>query len=113
VTKISQHAILTKIESKQFGRAVIVHFNYETGDACGQNMVTSCTHDLCTWFLDSLETELPQVKLCQYFIETGMSGDKKIGFLNQWRTRGHHVQAEAWIPTYILKSVLKVITVVI
>ena len=96
------------MDSKRFGRGVIVNFHYSTGDACGQNMVTSCSHDLCRWILTVLEEELPHVKLFQYFLETGMSGDKKIGFINQWRTRGHHVQAEAWIPSHIIKSVLKV-----
>ncbi len=96
------------MESKQFGRAVILNLHFSTDDACGQNMVTSCSHDLCKWILEVMDKELPQVKLFKYYIETGMGGDKKIGFINQWRTRGHHVQAEAWISARIMKSVLKV-----
>ncbi len=71
-------------------------------------MVTSATSQLCKWILASLEVDLPQVKVVHYCIESGLSGDKSMTYLNLWRTRGCHVQAEAWIPEGVLKSVLKV-----
>ena len=71
-------------------------------------MVTSCTWHSCKWLLKKIEKELPSIKIINFWIESNMSGDKKMSFLNLMRTRGLHAQAEAWIPESILKSVLKV-----
>lgn len=90
------------------GRLLIVHFKFHTKDAAGQNMVTSSTWQLCKWLLRKIETELPSIQIINFWIESNMSGDKKVAFLNLMRTRGLHAQAEAWIPESILKSVLKV-----
>lgn len=92
----------------RLNRVAIAHFHYVTGDACGQNMVTSVTSHLCKWILSRIEKNLPQIKVLNYYIESGSSGDKSISFMNLWKTRGFHVQAEGWIPEDILKSVLKV-----
>ena len=99
---------LKKMENTHFGRAVVVHFYYCTVEACGQNMVTSCTNNLCKWIQYIFACELPEVEMSYYLIETGLSGDKRIEFVNHWRTRGCRVQAEAWIPKSVMKSVLKV-----
>ena len=104
----SQHAQLKKLSFSPMGRVIVVHFNYNTGDACGQNMVTSCTSQLCKWIRSRVAEELPQIKIEKFFIESGLSGDKSLTFINMWRTRGFHVQAEAWIPENVLNSVLKV-----
>ena len=87
---------------------LIVHFKFHTKDAAGQNMVTSSTWHCCKWLLRKIEKELLSVKLINFWVESNMSGDKKMSFLNLIRTRGLHAQAEAWIPDSILKSVLKV-----
>lgn len=86
----------------------VAHFEYSTGDACGQNMVTSVTSHLCKWILSKIADDLPAVHVVNYCIVSGLCGDKSITFRNLWRTRGCHVQAEAWIPENVLKSVLKV-----
>lgn len=90
----------------------VAHFRFSTGDACGQNMVTGVTSHLCKWILSKIVEELPHVTVVKYCIESGLSGDKSVTFRNIWRTRGCHVQAEAWIPEDILKSVLKVQSVI-
>lgn len=85
-----------------------MHFKFHTKDAAGQNMVTSSTWQLCKWLLRKIETDLQSIQIINFWIESNMSGDKKVAFLNLMRTRGLHAQAEAWIPESILKSVLKV-----
>ncbi len=72
-------------------------------------MVTSVTSHLCKWILSRVIVELPEVKVLHYCIESGLSGDKSMTFTKLLKTRGFHVQAEAWISEDILKSVLKVI----
>ena len=108
VKLFSQHAELRKIDSTRLGRLLVLNFNYNTHDAAGQNMVTSSTWHLCKWILKMVEKELSSVKLTNFCIESALSGDKKVAHINLMRTRGLHVQAEAWIPNSILKSVLKV-----
>ena len=108
VQSFSQHAHLKEINVTRHGRVAVAHFRFSTGDACGQNMVTSVTSHLCKWILSKIADDLPQVKVLFHGIESGLSGDKSLTFMNLWRTRGCHVQAEAWIPEDVLKSVLKV-----
>lgn len=107
----SQHASLKKIEVSHHVRVAVIHFKYSTGEACGQNMVTSITSQLCKWLLSKMKKELPQIKVIHYCVESGLSGDKGISYQNLWKTRGCHVQAEAWVPEDVLKSVLKVIQI--
>jgi hydroxymethylglutaryl-CoA reductase (NADPH) len=42
-SRTSEHASLTGVRPVVLGRAVHVVFEYETGDAAGQNMTTACT----------------------------------------------------------------------
>lgn len=104
----SQHAHLKRLNIVRLDRVAVIHFEYSTGDACGQNMVTSVTSFLCKWIISKVSAEIPTIKILNYCIESGMSGDKSITFANLLKTRGFHVQAEAWISEDILKSVLKV-----
>ena len=92
---------------ERLDRVAVIRFEYSTGDASGQNMVTSVTSLLCKWILSRVSEELPQIAVLHYCIESGLSGDKSMAFSNLMRTRGFHVQAEAWIPEDIIKSVLK------
>ena len=71
-------------------------------------MVTTATQHIYKWVLNTLEKELPQVKIVHFWVETLHSGDKRPAAINQQRTRGVYAMAEAWIPESILKSVLKV-----
>lgn len=108
VKLFSQHAELMELIPHRFGRILVVQFCYHTQDASGQNMVTSGTWHSCKWVLRKVEQELPDVKVVNFWIESNMSGDKKIVAMNLFQTRGIHAQAEAWIPEEILRSVLKV-----
>lgn len=109
VHSFSRHAELKKLDFSRFGRMIIIHFNYTTGDAAGQNMVTSCTSHLCKWIRSKIDRDIPHIKITFFYIESTSSGDKSMAYINLLRTRGFHVQAEAWIPESVLKKVLKVL----
>ena len=108
VSLFSQHCILIELVPFYFGKTIVVQFIYETGDAAGQNMTTSATWHACKWALTKLEEELLGVKVVKFYIESNVSGDKKMAAAQLQNTRGWFVQAEAWIPEELLRSVLKV-----
>ena len=108
VSLFSQHCILMELVPFYFGKTIVIQFVYETGDAAGQNMTTSATWHACKWVLTKLEEELPRVKVVKFYIESNVSGDKKMAAAQLQNTRGWFAQAEAWIPEQLLRSVLKV-----
>lgn len=105
--KYSMHAELTELDPQVIGRSVHVHFVYETGDASGQNMTTSCTWHACLWILEQMKY-FDQIKFNNFFIDGGMSSDKKVSYQSFIKGRGIRVVAEVFIPGDILLSVLKV-----
>ena len=83
-------------------------FDYETGEATGQNMVSICTNTVCLWIAQQIMDELPDVKLEWFIEENVLSGEKRNSSLNAIFGRGVSVIAEASIPERVLQSVLKV-----
>ena len=69
--RVSRHADLVQIEPSLRGNMVTVTFLYETGDAAGQNMTTSCTWHACQWLLKQIQY-LDEIRLEDYFIESGL-----------------------------------------
>jgi NADP-dependent 3-hydroxy-3-methylglutaryl-CoA reductase len=104
--KHSHYAKLTELTPQVFGRAVHVHFVYETGDAAGQNMTTSCTWQACLWILKRLQHH-PELEVNRFVVEGGLSSDKKVSFLSLTQGRGIKVQAEVRLPARIVRRVLK------
>ncbi len=104
--KHSNYAELVELTPQIFGSTVHVHFIYQTGDAAGQNMSTVCTWEACKWIMQSLQDH-QEIRLQRFYIEGGLSSDKKVSNLNANQGRGINVQAEAVIPEKILKRVLK------
>lgn len=102
VRTVSRHAELLDIEPNIEGNQVILSFEYKTGDASGQNMVTICTQHLCEWILANMPTP-PQF----WYIESNFSGDKKAVVNAFLRTRGKRVSAEVFVPREIVQRVLK------
>ena len=90
--------ILTNIE----GNEVILTFEYTTGDAAGQNMVTICTNKICEYILE----ESP-VKPSSWFIESNYSGDKKATARSFSNVRGKKVTTEINIPREVVQDILK------
>ncbi|MBC7804796.1 MAG: hydroxymethylglutaryl-CoA reductase [Akkermansiaceae bacterium] len=75
------------------GNHVYLDFEYTTGDASGQNMVTIATAAICEYIVD----ESP-VKPRYHFIEANISGDKKASARSFLTVRGKKVTAEVLIP---------------
>lgn len=105
--KYSNYASLVSIEPQIFGKNVHVHFVYETGDAAGQNMTTSCTWHACLWILKQME-QYPEINFDNFIIEANLSNDKKVTYQSFIKGRGIRVMAEATLTETQLERVLKV-----
>ncbi|MGJ3233759.1 hydroxymethylglutaryl-CoA reductase [Marivirga sp.] len=102
VQKSSRFAQLQDISSNIEGNHLILTFEFETGDASGQNMVTICTDQICQFII----TNSP-IKPIKWYVEGNYSGDKKATSLSFTSVRGKKVTTEITIPVSIVKDVLK------
>jgi hydroxymethylglutaryl-CoA reductase (NADPH) len=84
------------------GNHVVVTFEYYTGEAAGQNMVTICTQKIC----EVIMSDSP-IKAINFFVEGNFSGDKKAVSKSLHYVRGKRVSAEIVLTKSILNSVLK------
>ncbi len=83
-------------------------FAYETGEAAGQNMSSSCTAACCQWIQTKVKEELPDVIIKWILAENTLSGDKRTNSLNALYGRGVSVVVKASLPKDLVQSVLKV-----
>lgn len=102
VGAVSRHAQLLHIAPNIEGNQVTCSFEYTTGDAAGQNMVTICTQHLCEWIIANTPVA-PQF----WYIEGNFSGDKKAVSNAFFRTRGKRVSAEITVSREVVQRVLK------
>ena len=102
VSQSSRFAKLIEITTKVEGNSVILTFEYTTGDAAGQNMVTICTDRICKYILSNFETT-PE----EWYIESNYSGDKKATALSFSNVRGKKVTSEVVIPKGVVERVLQ------
>jgi hydroxymethylglutaryl-CoA reductase (NADPH) len=79
------------------GNHVYLLFEYLTGDASGQNMVTLATQAVCDYIL----AQSP-VKPRYHFVEANLSGDKKASAQSFLLVRGKKVCAEAVVPAALV-----------
>ncbi len=94
---------LRNIERHYVGKLLWLRFNYTTGDAAGQNMVTKATHKACYWMLDK------EIEGLEHFAMSGnMDTDKKHSHINTLHGRGKKVVAEITIPNEMLKNIMHV-----
>lgn len=98
----SSVAKLLYIDPYLSNKFAYLRFNFETGDAAGQNMVGRATFAACSWVLDNN----PKIK--RFFLESNFATDKKASQVNVMRTRGKRVTAEAVIKRDVLIEVLRV-----
>lgn len=105
--KYSRFAELRELETLVFGKSVHVMFVYETGDASGQNMTTTCTWHASLWILKQMEF-FKNIRFENFFIDGNLSNDKKVSFQSFIKGRGIRVVGETFIPAEVLQSVLKV-----
>ncbi len=101
VKDTTRHGQLEDIMVTIEGNHVYLNFEYTTGDAAGQNMVTIATDALC----QSIVADCP-VKPRHWFIEGNMSGDKKATALSYLFVRGKKVTAEVEIPRTLVQELL-------
>jgi len=100
--KTSRFAKLVDMKSNIEGNHLIITFEFHTGDASGQNMVTLCTDEICQYII-----EHAPVKPTFWFIEGNYSGDKKATALSFTNVRGKKVTTEVTLSKAIVEGVLK------
>ena len=92
---------LIDIEQYSAGKMRWLRFNYHTGDAAGQNMVTKATHRACFWLIEQ------GIEGLEHFtMAANLDTDKKHSQINTLRTRGKRVVSEITIPNEIIERVL-------
>ncbi|MCR8844551.1 phosphotransferase [Paenibacillus sp. SC116] len=104
VTSVSK---LISLHAHPFADFVHVQFGYETGDAAGQNMTTSCTYVACEWIASKVKY-LADLKYVRYMIEGNQAGDKKVAYRSFIGGRGIQVNASIHIPEAILKQTMRI-----
>ena len=92
---------LRDIEQYAVGNLRFLRFNYTTGDAAGQNMVTKATREACRWIeaqrVDGLE---------RHVLSANLDTDKKHSPLNSLHSRGKRVVAEVTLPAALIARVM-------
>lgn len=92
---------LRDIEQYAASKMRWLRFNYTTGDAAGQNMVTKATREACQWILSQKPDGLEHFTLAANF-----DTDKKHSAINALRSRGKRVIAEVTLPASYIKETL-------
>ena len=103
ISKTSGHCKFMELRSALAGRNLFLGFDYQTGDAAGQNMVTIATDALCRYLVEKAPVQ-PE----RWYVEGNMSGDKKATMLSFLSARGKKVIAEVVIPAALLKKIIHV-----
>lgn len=98
----SRYANLIDFKPNIEGNQLILSFEYQTGDAAGQNMVTICTDEICKYIIANAP-----IKPEYWFIESNYSGDKKATALTFTNVRGKKVTAEVTLSEKIVKTILR------
>ncbi len=101
VQQTTSHGKLIDVKTSVVGKEVYLNFEYTTGDAGGQNMVTIATQKICEWIIDQ-----SPVQPTHWFVDGNLSGDKKATMQAFAYARGKKVVAEAIIPARLVKRFL-------
>ena len=101
VAQTSRHARLLEVTPSLVGKEVFLLFQFSTGDAAGQNMVTLATEAVCK---DLVATS--PVQPVTWFIEANLSGDKKATHLAFQMTRGKRVVCDVAVPEPLVQKYL-------
>ncbi|MGD7652809.1 MAG: hydroxymethylglutaryl-CoA reductase [Verrucomicrobiales bacterium] len=97
----TRHGELIDVAVTVEGNHVYLMFEFSTGDASGQNMVTLATEKICGWIV-----EASPVTPVRMWVEGNLSGDKKASMKSFTSTRGKKVTAEALIPGQLIEKYL-------
>jgi hydroxymethylglutaryl-CoA reductase (NADPH) len=95
----TRHGKLIDLRLTVEGNHVYLCFDFTTGDASGQNMVTIATAAVCSFIHAS-----SPVKPRYSFVEANMSGDKKASAQSFVLVRGKKVTAEVRVPAGLVQQ---------
>jgi hydroxymethylglutaryl-CoA reductase (NADPH) len=95
----TRHGKLRDMRITIEGNHVYLNFEFTTGDACGQNMVTLATEAICDFIEESCS-----VKPEYSFVEANLSGDKKASAQSFLLVRGRKVSAEVRLPADLVQQ---------
>ena len=95
----TRHGKLKDMRVTLEGNHVYLIFEYTTGDAAGQNMVTIATQAIC----EHIVAECP-VRPRTWYVEGNHSGDKKASAQSFLSVRGRSVTAEVLIPGALVEQ---------
>lgn len=98
----SRVAKLLNVERYMASKFVYLRFNYFTGDAAGQNMVSIGTFTACNWILSQVST------VRHFYMDSNISTDKKASLINTLNTRGKRVVGEVVIPREVMMQHMRV-----
>ncbi|MHC4077641.1 MAG: hydroxymethylglutaryl-CoA reductase [Planctomycetota bacterium] len=94
----TNHGLLHNMSVTIEGNHVYLCFDYRTGDAAGQNMVTIATAAICDYI-----REHSPVSVEYSFVEANLSGDKKASGQSFMGVRGKKVTAEVRVPAALVE----------
>ncbi|MBD3246685.1 MAG: 3-hydroxy-3-methylglutaryl-CoA reductase [Candidatus Omnitrophica bacterium] len=97
----TRHGKLEDVSTTLEGNHVFLRFEFTTGEASGQNMVTVATQAICEYLVSR-----SPVKPRHWFVESNMSGDKKATAMSYLYVRGKKVTAEVSIPENVVRRML-------
>ena len=97
----TRHGELIDLQITLEGNHVYLRFDYRTGDAAGQNMVTIATQAICAYIKEN-----SPVQPRYFFVEANLSGDKKASAQSFMSVRGKKVTAEVILPQNLVEAVL-------
>jgi len=95
----TRHGELVDMQLTVEGNHVHAQFEFMTGDAAGQNMVTIATEAICHHVIDR-----SPVRPRYWFVEANMSGDKKATTHSFMTVRGKKVSAEVTVPASLIET---------
>jgi hydroxymethylglutaryl-CoA reductase (NADPH) len=95
----TRYGKLTDMRITVEGNHVYLDFQFTTGDAAGQNMVTIATQAIC----DYIQANSP-VSAQYAFVEANLSGDKKASAQSFLSVRGKKVTAEVVLPAELVQK---------
>lgn len=107
IRKYSNFAKLSELQAHTYGRAVNVYFVYETGDAAGQNMTTTCTWQACQWVMEQIK-RFDGLTIERFMIDSNLSNDKKVSYQSFLKGRGSRVMAECVLTRDVCEKILKI-----
>lgn len=99
--RTTSHGKMTDMKFTVEGNHVYLIFEFITGDASGQNMVTIATEAILKYIINN-----SPIKPKHYFIEANLSGDKKASTQSFHTVRGKKVTAEVKISGDLIRKYL-------